>query len=151
MKKKITKENLVCRANIIMCDWDLLNPSFIRPSVKTVFSEPVKHINAKFDGKVSFHHISGSFFFCFVFQNFAFLIFYDFFSLSLTWDHMGEKISNDISSESAQQICSQKFMHTARKGLYQSCIKNCEISNFVFWQFFCSFFLMFHMGINWEL
>ncbi len=40
---------------------------------------------------------------------------------------MGEK--NDILSESAQ-ICSQKFMHTPRKGLYQSCIKNCEISNF---------------------
>ncbi len=110
-----------------------------RPSVKPVFSEPVKHIDAKFGGKVPFDHISRPFFF--VFQNFAFLIFYDFFSFSLTWDNMGEKTSNDISSESAHQICSQKFMHTPRKGLYQSCIKNCEISNFGFLAifFFCSF------------
>ena len=53
---------------------------------------------------------------------------------------MGEKMSNDILYESAQ-ICSQKFMHTPRKGLYQSCIKNCEISNFGFFSnIFCSFF-----------
>ena len=45
---------------------------------------------------------------------------------------MGEKPSNDILSKSAQQICSQKFMHTPRTGLYQSCIKNCEISIFGF-------------------
>ena len=53
---------------------------------------------------------------------------------------MGEKTSNDILSESAQQICSQKFMHTPRKGLYQSCIKNCEISNF---GFLANFFVLF--------
>ncbi len=56
---------------------------------------------------------------------------------------MGETNSNDISSESAQQICSQKFMHTARKGLYQSCIKNCEIKILDFWQFFFVLFLEF--------
>ena len=65
-----------------------------------------------------------------VFQNFA--IFDFFFSFSLTWDHMGEKTSSDILSESAQQLCSQKFMHTPRKGVYQCCIKNFEISNFGF-------------------
>ncbi len=43
---------------------------------------------------------------------------------------MGDKTSNDISSEIAQQICSQKFMHAAWQGLYQNFIKNCEISNF---------------------
>ncbi len=52
---------------------------------------------------------------------------------------MGEKTSNDISSESAHQICSQKFMHTALKGLYQRCIKNCEISKFGFLTFFFHF------------
>ncbi len=51
-------------------------------------------------------------------SNFEFLPFFFFFSFSLTWDHMGRKTSNDIS-ESAQQICSQKFMHTPRKGIYQ--------------------------------
>ncbi len=51
---------------------------------------------------------------------------------------MGEKTSNDISSESAHQICSQKFMNTARKGLYQSFVKNCEISKF---GFLANFFL----------
>ncbi len=58
---------------------------------------------------------------------------------------MGEKTSNNISSESAQQICSQKFMHTARKGLYQSCIKNCEISSLTF-GFFGFFFYIFFWG-----
>ncbi len=34
------------------------------------------------------------------FLNFAFLIFYEFYSFSLTYDHMEEKTSNDISYES---------------------------------------------------
>ena len=74
-----------------LCYWtaELLS-SVVRPSVNPFFSETVKQINAKFDGKVPFHHISRLFFF--FFQNFAFLIFYDFFSVLLTWDHMAEKI-----------------------------------------------------------
>ncbi len=52
---------------------------------------------------------------------------------------MGEKSTNDILSESAQQICSQKFMHTPMKGLYHRCIKNCEISNFGFLALFFFF------------
>ncbi len=52
---------------------------------------------------------------------------------------MGEKNSSDILSESTQ-ISSQKFMHTPRKGLYQSCIKNCEISNL---GFLANFFVIF--------
>ena len=51
---------------------------------------------------------------------------------------MGEKISDDILSESTQQICSPKLKHTPKKGLYQTCIKNCEIQILDFWQFFCS-------------
>ena len=62
---------------------------------------------------------------------------------------MGEKSSNDILSESAQQICSRKFMDTPRKDLYQSCIKNCEKSNLGFLTFF--FFLPFNMVVNGEL
>ncbi len=53
---------------------------------------------------------------------------------------MGEKTSNDISSESTMQIHSKKFMHTPRKGLYQSCIKNFEILNF---GFLANFFYLF--------
>ena len=65
-------------------------------------------------------------------SNFGFLQFFFFFSFSLIWDHMGEKTLNGISSESAQQF-------PTRDGLYQSCIKNCEISNFGFLTFFfCS-------------
>ncbi len=55
-----------------------------------------------------------------------------FVSFPLTWDHMGDKNSDDILSESTQQICSPKFRHTPKKGLCQSCMKNCEISNFGF-------------------
>ena len=60
-------------------------------------------------------------------SNFGFLHF--FFSFSLTWDHMGETTSTDILSASTQQICSQKFMHSPRKGLYQSCIKIVKFIN----------------------
>ncbi len=52
---------------------------------------------------------------------------------------MGEKISNDISSESMYQIHSQKIMRTPGEGLYQSCSKNSESLNFEFLANFCSF------------
>ncbi len=42
------------------------------------------------------------------FEIFGFFHFF-FFFFSLTWDHMGVKFSNDISSESTHQICSQKI------------------------------------------
>ncbi len=45
---------------------------------------------------------------------------------------MGEKTSNDISSESTKQIHSKKFFYTSRESLYQSFIKYGEISNFEF-------------------
>ena len=123
------------RATVVMRASDLRRPPVV---CKTrFFSEPMKQINAKFGGKVPFHHI-----FRLSFHNFACLIFCYFFPFLLTWDHMGETTSNDISSESAKQTCSPKFMHTPMKGLYQSCIKNCEISNFGFLgNFFYSFFL----------
>ena len=41
----------------------------------------------------------------------------------------GRKSSDDVLSESTQQICSPKFRRTPKKGLYQSCIKSCEISS----------------------
>ncbi len=53
-----------------------------------------------------------------------------FFSFSLTYYHMRDKISNDISSESTNQIHSQKLMYTPREGLYQNYLKNYKISNF---------------------
>ncbi len=69
-------------------------------SIRKTFSEHVKHINAKFGGKVPFHHISRAFF-LFLFSKFCIFDFLRFFSFSLTWDHMGEKTSNGISSENA--------------------------------------------------
>ncbi len=46
--------------------------------------------------------------------NFGFL---PFFFVSLTWDRMGVKVSNDIASETTHQICSLKFMRTPEEGL----------------------------------
>ncbi len=79
-----------------------------------------------------------------------FWIFANLFSFSLTWNHMGEKISNDILSESTQQISSQKSRYTPGKGLYQSCIKNYDILNF---GFLANLFIFwtFNMGVNGEL
>ncbi len=110
--------------------------SVVRPSsVKPVFSEPVKQINAKFGGKVPFHHISRPLF-CSFSKFVIFDFFYDFLSFSLTWGHMGEKTLNDILSESAQQIFSQKFMCTPGKGLYQIVQRIVKFQSFDFWHFF---------------
>ncbi len=58
--------------------------------------------------------------------------FYTFLSFSLTWDHMGGKISNDIASEIKQQIHSRYS--------YQSWLKNeLRNSNFGFLPFFVCF------------
>ncbi len=71
------------------------------------------------------------------------------FSFSLTWDYMGVKVSNDILSESAQQIyCSQKIMHTPMKGRYQRIVKFQILD---FWQLFLFFFGTFNMVVNGEL
>ncbi len=65
---------------------------------------------------------------------------------------MGEKkTSNDILSGSTQHICSPKFRHIPKKALHPNCIKNCEISNFGFLAFFCSFLGAFNMEVNGEL
>ena len=89
--------------------------SSFRRSLDIVFSDTTEWItvNAKFGGQVPMHHISRSFFFCFVFLFFKILNFWLFtnfltFLFSLTWDHMAEKILNDISSESTHHIHSQK-------------------------------------------
>ncbi len=134
-----SRATVVTRATVVR------SPSVVRrPSIKPIFSEPVKHIKAKFGRKVPFDHISRPFF---CFSKFCIFDFLRIFLFSLTWDHMGEKTSNDISSESAHQIFSQKFIHTPRKGLYQSCIKNCE--NFKFW-IFCNFFLFCLVRLTWK-
>ena len=52
---------------------------------------------------------------------FKILVFAKLFPFSLTWDHMGGKVSNDISFERTYQICSPKFMDIPRESLYQSC------------------------------
>ena len=73
------------------CTAALLSSCRCPSSVKHVFSEPIKQINATFGEKVPFHHISKQYFV--VIQNFAFLfILHFFFCFSLTWDHVGEKL-----------------------------------------------------------
>ncbi len=49
-----------------------------------------------------------------------------FFSFSFTWDHMGVKVSNDIS-EDTHQIHTPKFMYTGTPGEGLYCSKNCDI------------------------
>ncbi len=69
---------------------------------------------------------------------------------------MGEKNSNDISSESTHQIHSKKQkkkkknMHTPGGGgvFYQSCSKNCEISILEFLPFFSLSLIWDHMGVK---
>ncbi len=80
------------------------------------------------------------------FSKFQFLYVLRFFCLfvSLTWDHMWVKISNDIN-EGTHQIHSQEIMHTPMEGLYQSCSKNCEIANFGFLPMF-----FFSVLLTWE-
>ncbi len=47
---------------------------------------------------------------------------------------------------------SPKFMHTPRKGIYQNCIKKCEVFFFLFWIFFFFFFFLpLNMGVTGEL
>ena len=57
------------------CTARLLSSRGRPSSVKPIFSEPVKQINAKFSGKVPFHHIS-RLIFCFSFCIFDFLWFF---------------------------------------------------------------------------
>ncbi len=76
-----------------------------RLSVKHVFSETVKRINAKFWERLPAHYISKTTFSCFS----KFKLFdYIYFLVSLTWDNIGVKISSNISSEITHQIHSQK-------------------------------------------
>ena len=65
---------------------------------------------------------------------------------------MGENTSSHILSESAQQICSQNFMHIPRKGLCQKYIKIVKFQILDFRHIFCSFFFWtFNIVINGEL
>ncbi len=115
-----------------------------RPSsIDIIFSDTAEWINANFLGQVLIHHIST--FFCRNVLNFWFF-FYEFISFSLIWDHTREKKSNDIS-ESTQQIHSKKsYIFLGR--VYQSCSKNCEISNFEFLTFFSFSLTWGHMGVK---
>ncbi len=105
--------------------------------VDIVFSDTTEWINAKFGGQVPIHHISRPiFFFVLFFKIFNFLFFVNYgtiwekkFKRHLIWKYTSHSLP--------------KTMHTSRKGLYQSCSKNCEISNFGFLSFF---FVFVNMG-----
>ena len=102
---------LIFSSALCYCTAELLlscrHPLSVRPlSVKTVFSEPVKHSNAKFGGNVPFHRIFKIFGFYFfaVSKFYIFHLFTIFSSFSLTWGYVRETTSNDIFSESTQRI-----------------------------------------------
>ncbi len=61
----------------------------VRPSVKPVFSETIKRINAKFWDKLPVHHIAKLFFFCF--QNFKLWSFLRFFFVFVNIGPYGRK------------------------------------------------------------
>ena len=131
------RATIVTRASVV-------RPSVVRPSVKLVFPETVQQINATFGGKVPFHLCPDHFLLLLLFLKIShFLFFYDFFfSFSLTWDHMGEQTSNDISPMKLHNRFTQKkCMHTSREGLYRSCIKIGNISIFGFWPIFFFVFM----------
>ncbi len=61
---------------------------------------------------------------------------------SLTWDHMGVKVSNDISSERTHQICSLKFMYT-RRGVV-------KIEILIYWHFCCCLLVFCFFCLTWQ-
>ena len=48
-------------------------------------------------------------------ERFGLLLFF------VSWDHMGVKGSNDMSSETTHQIPCPKFMYILRESIYQGC------------------------------
>ncbi len=137
--------DFVSRATV-MAQASVVRPSVRRPSVNSSFSETAAWIQTKFYGQLPIHHISRPFFFVFCFfkifnfQIFAFLIFYDFFFVFINMGLYGRKNFKRHLLWKCTTDLLPKFMRTARKGLYQSCIK--ELWNFKFWifgNFFCSF------------
>ena len=101
--------------------WSVRRPSSVRP--QTSFSRKLQSgLTPKFSDRRPLKV------FCvFVFQ------FYDFFSFSLTQDHMEQKSSNDISSESAHRIHSKKQHAYSWAGSLRKLFK--ELQNFKFWIF----------------
>ena len=86
------------------------------------------------------------FFLCFSKMHIFLTIFF-FVFVFVTMGPYALKFSNDISSESAHQIHSPKFMCTHTEGLYQSCYKYCEFQIWIFALF--SFSLTWgHMGVK---
>ncbi len=88
---------------------------------------------------------------CFCFSKFCIFDFLRFFfSFLLTWDHIGEKCQTTSPLKVHITFTPPKIMHTHMVGLYQSCSKNWEISNFGFLPFFFfSFSLTWdHMGVK---
>ncbi len=57
-------------------------------------------------------------------------------------------VFNFLSALCAQMV---EFGTPTKNGLYQSCIKNCEISNFGFLANLVILFSAFNMGVNGEL
>ena len=74
---------------------------------------------------------------------FQILEFCHFFPFSLTWDHMGVKVSNDISSEKTTDLLPKIHGYSCGGSLPKLVVKRIvkfEILNF--WHIFCAFFSM---------
>ena len=114
-------------------------PSSVLPSVKPVFSQTVKPINATFLGKLPVYRISKHFF---VFQNFLF--FYFFFTISFVFFNMGPYGRTKITRHLLWK-CTE-FFHSQKSCILLGRVSttvvqrmHCEISNFGFCNFFFRF------------
>ena len=74
------------------------------------------------------------------FKDLAYFSLYNFFEFSLTWDLMGEKDSNNISSKSTKQIHSKQIMDHPKDRSYKICLKISKILQFVYVYIYISFF-----------
>ena len=113
----------------------------VRPSfVDIVFSDTTEWINAKFWGQVPIHHISRPFFP----QNYIYIYFYflRFFFVFVNIRPYGRKKLKRHLRRKYTSHSLQKIMHTSRKGLYQSCSRNCEFQS----GFLPFFFFFINMG-----
>ncbi len=109
----VSRANAVAQASVVR-----------RSSVKCVFSETVKQINAKFCGKVAIHHISRPFFS--VFKNFEFLNFNELFFIFVNMAPYG---SENFKTLLLLQL---RFFFNQTFSTYSLAYRNFEIQNLKF-------------------
>ncbi len=105
---------------------ELMKSKFVRcPSVRpssvcvAVISEPNPRISFKFHLWLLLDYSQNQFF-LFLKKTFFFLIFYEYFSFSLTWDPMGAKISKRYSTYKLQLMAFKLFLNFLPNGPHKT-------------------------------